>query len=193
MWYLIRGVPKEQCETIWSHGIRTCNACIAVIDGTPERVENKLTFPIKWLTHDWVEWDEKDFTPHCGICHEEKKRLEKESLQRLRERLWWDFSRILDITEEYLDWSWRDDKELFYVDKTRAWGWWLNYEALWFTWMDNFHPYTLERLASSKYHTRIYKILLEREFISIDFFTQYFTLLRLAGDYEKFRKQFTQI
>lgn len=187
--FIFRGVSIDECETIWLHWLRTCNASIAVIEWTPHRVVNHDTFPIKCLTHDWVEWDEEDYTPHCDISPQEKKRLEKESLLRLRLKLWSRFSAILDLTEEYLDWTWDDNDELFLIDKALAGVWWLDYERLWYTWMDDFHPYALERLQTSKYHTRVYEILLEKEFKTVDYFTQYFTLLRLAGDYEKFREK----
>jgi len=74
-------------------------------------------------------------------------------------------------------------------DKIVAWVWALEYEKLWF-WkqMANFHPRILGILEKDSYLKNIYKVLLEREFKHFDFFMQYYILLQLAWNYEKYRE-----
>jgi len=188
-WYKKRWIPLDVCENDWEHCKRATQACISHLIWSPERISDRKWFPLMWFWHDWVEWDIPDYTPSCNISSEDKKRLEWESLGRLRRKLWSKYSPVLDKAQEYLDWLTGDSEEMFYIDKSLAWIWGLEYERQWFEWMEDFHPYALDKLSWDDFHTRVYQILLEREFQSIDFFTQYFLLLRLSWDRNSFRRE----
>jgi len=187
--YEKRWIPLSICENDWQHSKRATRACVAHIIWSPERVQNHKTFPLMGFWHDWVEWekDMPDYTPACDITKQEKHRLESEVLIRLRWYLWEKYIRILDATQQYLDQSTDDAREMYYIDKSLAWVWWLEYERLWFKNMDDFHPYALHELSLDTYHTHIYQTLLERSFSDVDYFAQYFCLLKNAWDIDKFR------
>lgn len=190
-WYLDRWIPAEECENDWQHTKRATQACVSHLIWSPDRIQDRKGFPMMGFWHELVEWepDMKDYTPHCNITSTKKHRLESEVLQRLRLWLPKRYSLLLDKTWEYLDQKKPDAKEFFYIDKSLAWVGGLEYERQWFEGMDDFHPYALDRLSTDTYHTRMYEILLEKEFSAVNFFTQYNILLRLTWDYEAFRRE----
>lgn len=189
--YRKRWIPTEICENDWEHSKRTTQACVAHVIWSPDRIVDKKWFPLMGFGHDWTEWKEDmpDYTPACDITPKEKQRLEAWNLVELRQILWPKYFRILDKVEEKQDWKTQDARELTYIDKALAGVWGLEYERLWYSWMDDFHPYALEKLSTSRYHTRIYEILLERDFQHVDYFTQYRLLLLLGWDYNEFRRK----
>lgn len=190
-WYLDRWIPNEICEDDWMHTKRATQACVSHLLWSPERIEDKKNFPLMGFWHELVEWEPgmKDYTPYSNITPEEKHRLESEVLHRLRQWLWSRYSRLLDKTWEYLEQKTSDSREFFYIDKSLAGVWGLEYERQWFTWLEDFHPYALDKLSADELHTRIYEILLEREFQNVDYFTQYFLLLRFSWDRDRFRRE----
>jgi hypothetical protein len=186
-WYKKRWIPLDICENDWEHTKWSTKACVAHLAWSPWKIEDKKWFPIMWLWHELVEWepDMHDYTPWCNITPEEKHRLEAGVLNRLRTNLSEKYSKILDKTEEYLDWKTSDAQEFFYIDKALAWVWALEYERLWHTWLDEFHPYALSKLSDDNLHHWIYKTLLEREFDK-NFYQQYLLLLRVAWNRDEF-------
>lgn len=185
--YKKRWIPLNVCENDWEHTKWSTKACIAHLVWSPERIQDKKWFPLMWLWHELVEWepDMQDYTPLCDITPEEKHRLEKGVLDRLRISLPERYSQILDKTGEYLDWTTPDAREFFYIDKTLAGVWALEYERQWYPWMEDFHPYALDKLSDDELHTQIYNILLERQF-NLSFYQQYLLLLQVAWDRDKF-------
>lgn len=109
-----------------------------------------------WFWHDWVEYDVPDFTASSPIISQEKLRLESESLERLRTSLWQRYTKILDKTWEYLELETSDSREFSYIDRTLAGVWALEYERWGYPWMQDFHPYALDKLSSDDFHTHIY-------------------------------------
>ena len=185
--YKKRWIPLDVCENDWEHTKWATKACVAHLVWSPERIQDRKWFPFMWLWHELVEWepDMQDYTPSCDITPEEKHRLESGVLDRLRISLPERYSRILDKTGEYLDWNTSDAREFFYIDKTLAGVWALEYERQWYPWMEDFHPYALDKLSDDELHTQIYNILLERQF-NLSFYQQYLLLLQVAWDRDKF-------
>ncbi len=190
-WYLMRWVPLIFCETVWEHCLRLERTCDAVLEWTPERVENPIRF--KWMAryHDLPEYPPEvpDITPYCNFTKLDKKTIELWVIQRVKLILWPKWSEVVSLLEEYSDHKTNDSKEITFHDKILAWVWWLEYEKIGFKdKMADFHPRILWILEKDAYLKNIYEILLEREFWSIDYFVQYYMLLQLAWDYEKYRE-----
>ena len=135
--------------------------------------------------HDWPECRMPDYTPHCDISPEDKSTQESAILLELREFLWEKYHRILDKVWEYQLKESNDAKECSYIDKCLAGVWALEYKRLGYPGMDDFHPYVLNKIKESDYHTHLYKTLLDSKF-DIDFFYQYELLLKLWWDRKKF-------
>lgn len=147
-----------------------------------------------WRYHDILEYDMPDITPHCGVSDEEKLKMELNVLSKIETILWEGWTEILNWVKEYLEQKSTDSKILTLLDKTDAWIKALEYEKIWFKkWVSHFHPYVLEKLKNNEMLSNIYKILLEREFKSLNSHFQYFTLLQLAWDYELFRNKMKQL
>ncbi len=187
-WYRKRWIPLSHCESIWLHWKRATKASVALVIWAPDRIVDKEGFPLMWLWHDWTENDMRDYTPSCNITPEEKFKLEAESISRLRKHLWSRYEKIIKKSEEYLEWKTQDAKEMFYIDKALAWIGALEYERQWFNPMNDFHPYALEKLSWSNFHKNIYTTLLQKQFNHVDFFTQYFLLLKLSWNIDDFKQ-----
>ena len=183
-------VPLNLCESVLEHSLNVERACNSLIIWNSHTIYNKETFPDMWKYHDILEYDMPDITPHCWISNEEKLKMELEVLSNVEIILWDEWKNTVDLIKEYLNQESDDSKLLTLLDKTDAWVKALEYEKLWFTkWVSQFHPYVLDKLSDDKKLKDIYSILLEREFSSLNYHFQYFTLLELWWDYEKFRNK----
>lgn len=182
-------IPLIHCESVLEHSFNVERWAEATVTWGFLKIDNKITFPIKWKVHDILECDMLDVTPHCWISDIEKLEMELEVLYKLRILLWKEWKSTLDLVEEYVYQKTDDSKLLTLLDKMDAWVKALEYEKIWFKkWVAQFHPYVLDKLSENKKLKDIYNILLEREFTSLNYHFQYFTLLQLWWDYDVFRK-----
>jgi len=94
------------------------------------------------------------------------------------------------LLREYIEQKTNDSKKMFLLDKIDAGIRAIDYEKIWFKkQVADFHPYTKEKIAHDPYFTKIYEIMLEREFPHIPAHLQYFMLLEMAWDYNKWRER----
>ena len=181
-------IPLLICESVMEHSLNVERACKSVIAWNFLNIDNIERFPDMWKYHDVLEYDMPDITPHCWISNGEKLKLELGVLSNIEIILWDEWKNTVDLIKEYLNQETNDSKLLTLLDKMDAWVKALEYETLWFTkWVAQFHPYVLEKLYDNEKLKNIYNILLEREFSNLNYHFQYFTLLQLWWDYEKFR------
>lgn len=187
-------IPLILCESVLEHSLNVERACKALIIWDFQKIDNKISFSDMWKYHDILEYDMPDITPHCWISNEEKLKMELNVLSNVKNILWNEWNKTIDLIQEYLNQKTNDSKLLTLLDKTDAWIKALEYEKLWFkNRVKHFHPYVLEKLNENEKLKTIYQILLEREFSSLNFHFQYFTLLELSWDYDKFRNKMINI
>lgn len=186
------GIPDIFAESVLEHCMNVKNAAEAVIKWIPKLIIDHARFPIMWKVHDMPEWHGilPDITPHCNYTKEQMQILERYAVLYIEQVLWEKWKEIVSLLNEYIEQKTPDSKNLFYIDKIDAWIKALDYEKLWYkkqVWV--FHPYTLDKISESKYFTKIYEIMLEREFPNIPTHFKYFMLLELAWDYDKWREK----
>lgn len=182
-------IPLILCESVTEHYLNVERACKSIIIWDFQIIEDKWRFPDMWKYHDTLEYDMLDITPHCWISNEDKLKMELAVLSKVKIILWDEWSYIYSLIKEYVNQETHDSKLLTLLDKIDAWVKALEYEKLWFkNQVAQFHPYVLDKLNWNNELDNIYRILLEREFWNINYHFQYFTLLQLAWNYEKYRE-----
>ena len=190
------GIPSIYAETVLEHCMNVKNAADALIIGSPDLIENKQDFPTMWKVHDMPEGHGilPDITPHCKYTKEQQAILEKYALLYIEHTLWEKWKRETQLLREYIEQETPDSINMFYLDKIDAWIKWLDYEKLWFKkQVSAFHPYTIDKISKSEYFTKIYEILLEREFSNLPAHFLYFMLLEMSGNYDEWRYRIKSI
>lgn len=183
-------IPHHLAESISTHSLNTQTAAMSVIQWTPDRVQNSETFPRMMKLHDLPEyhWILPDITPHDNYTKDQKLILELYAKLEI-ERIFWDiWSKDVALISRYIDQSDSDAIEWRKLDISDSWVKALSYEQIWFK--DNiahFHPWVQKALSDDSYYSKLYEILLEREYSNIDHHHQFNTLLQLAWDYDEYR------
>ena len=187
-------IPLILCESVLEHSLNVERACKSLIIWNPKIINKLKNFSDMWKYHDILEYDMPDITPHCWISNEKKLEMELEVLSKIKKILSIEGVNIIPLVTEYLEQNTNDSKLLTLLDKADAWVKALEYEKLWFKkWVSQFHPYVLEKLKWNTELEKIYRILLQREFPSINYHYQYFTLLQLWWDYNIFKKTMSSL
>lgn len=190
-WFVKRWIPKKYQESILTHCNNVKIACISIIESNIPIIKNPVRFIQMWGYHDYIEWWENpDITPSCWYSDEEKLNIELSSVSDIEDMLGWWWKYLWWILREYILQNTPDSKFLTLLDKLDPGIRCLEYEKLWF-WdlINDFEAYILKKLENNEYLLNIYKILLEREFQDINYFYQYFLLLKLWWNKEKFRQE----
>ena len=190
------GIPLHLAESVLEHSMNVKNAADSVILWTPEIVIVPANFPIMWKVHDMPEWHRilPDITPHCPYNSAQKAVLEKYAVLYIEVVLKKAWELETKLLREYIEQKTPDSKIMHIIDKIDAWIKALDYEKIWFKkQVADFHPYTKEKIAHNPYFSRIYEIMLEREFKTIPSHLQYFMLLEMAWNYDKWRKRMTEV
>lgn len=189
-------IPYHLAESISTHSLNTQTSAISVIEWTPDRVEKVEDFPRMMKLHDLPEyhWILPDITPHDNYTKEQKIILELYAKLEI-ERVFWDtWSSDVKLISRYIDQDKPDAIEWRKLDISDSGVKALSYEQLWFK--DNvahFHPWVLKALKDDSYYTKLYEILLEREYPTIDHHHQFNTLLMLGWDYDEYRNRMNDI
>ncbi len=191
-WWLDRNVSKDIAETVLQHINKCVKAAHIFAIRHPEYIE-----ALELLRyHDTPEWQEEDYTPG-QISKEEKYRREKAVMERLIHKgplggkaydLWMRFETSNDevvlVAHDF--------------DKIDAWVQALEYEVrgVWnidgeWKKMSDFFEYTLSRITNPILK-RIYEILLEKRYPQINYYDQYFFLLKCDGDMELYKQHMEQ-
>jgi len=189
-------IPYIFAESVLEHSMNVKNAAEAVIKGTPEMIEVPENFPLMWKVHDMPEWHGilPDITPLCNYTKAQKDVLEKYAILYLEQVLWEKWKKETQLLREFVEQKTHDSKIMFYLDKIDTWVKWLDYEKLGYKkQISPFHQNALKYISESAYFTNIYNILLEREFKNMPAHFQYFMLLEMAGDYDKWRYAMSSI
>jgi len=186
------GIPHIYAETVLEHSLNLKTAAEAVITWTPEIITDTSSFPTMWKVHDMPESFQvlPDITPHDTYTKHQKQILEKYAVLFIETVLWDQGQKEVSLLREYIDQETVDAKNMHILDKIDAWIKALDYEKLGFKKeVSLFHPYTQEKISHHKYFTKIYEIMLEREFSHLPAHFQYFMLLEFAWDYDRWRKE----
>ena len=195
-WWVLRGIPNIYVESVLEHCMNVKNAADAVIIGTPELVEVHENFSIMWKVHDMPEWHGilPDITPHCKYTKEQQSTLEKYALLCIEHVIWEKWKKEIQLLREYIEQVTPDSKTMFYLDKIDAWVKAFDYEKLgYWKQVSEFHPYNLDKIKQSEYFTKVYEILLEREYKNLPAHFGYFMLLEMAWNYEEWRYRINSI
>lgn len=137
------------------------------------------------LYHDFAEHKEKDYTPG-EISKEEKYVRERVVMETVRDS--YGFSNGQEMYDLWVEFEARETPEakiLFQLDKLDAAVQALEYEKIGHSSVTDFYPDTLQKLTDPTLK-KIFEILLRKEFSHVSFYEQYFLLLELNGDEEKF-------
>ncbi|MDD2871035.1 MAG: HD domain-containing protein [Candidatus Gracilibacteria bacterium] len=190
------GIPSIYAESVLEHCMNVKNGADALIIGTPNLVQVPQNFPIMGKVHDMPEGHGvlPDITPHCKYTNEQREILEKYAVLYIEYVLGQKGNIETQLLREYIEQKTPDSKTMFYLDKIDAGVKALDYEKLGFKkQVSIFHPYTIDKISESDYFTKIYSILLEREFKYLPSHFQYFMLLEMAGNYDEWRYRIKQL
>lgn len=189
-------IPRHLAESISTHSIHTQTAAESLIAWTPKRVQDHANFPRMMKLHDLPEYHGilPDITPHDDYTKDQKIILELYAKLEIERILWNPWREDTLLISDYIDQETPDSKEWRKQDIADSWVQALKYEQLWFR--DNvahFHPWVSNALKNDSYYTRLYEILLEREYPNIDHHHQFNTLLQVAWDYNEYRDRMNDI
>lgn len=136
--------------------------------------------------HDLAEYSEEDYAPG-QISLEEKHQRERAVIELLRDKLWRG-QEIYDIWVEFEEGATLEAILMVQLDKLDAAIQALEYEKQWFERVVDFYPYAQARLTHPVLKNT-FEILLRKNFPEVDFYEQYFLLLELQGDEERFYQE----
>lgn len=183
-----RNVAKDIAETVWEHSKKVAKA--AWIYGV-HFSDIDLDKLIKiWKIHDLAEYKEKDYTPG-EISKDEKYKREKAVIISLKDKMWLEeWTALWDLWDEYEKQETKEAQIIKWLDKMDAAVQAIEYEKKWYKNMIDFYDDTLGKLKDPTL-IKILNILLKNKFvIDVDIYEQYFFLLKVNWDEEKYNKMF---
>ena len=138
--WLIRGVPRDQCESVWNHSLNTARASWAY-------TQDPSLF-LMMIIHDGAEPIVGDITPYDNVNPAEKSRLETEAMKRITFSLPYG-SRLMELWLEYEAGTTQRAKTGKQLDKLDAVVQALIYESKGFE-VSEFYDYTREGLINPR-------------------------------------------
>lgn len=186
-WWIRRWISKDIAETVLQHMWKVATAASIYWKNKPKYNYKKLVY--MWFVHDIVEYKAPDLTPHDPNYHQ-RFSIEKIVIDELPSLIkWGDFIRELWL--EFEEWVSEEAILIFQLDKFDAIVQAFEYEKQWYDVWDFFEG--LWKHLKDPVLKNIYSILLKRKYQHISTYEQYFYLLEVDGDEEKYDRKFWNI
>lgn len=185
-WWIDRWVAESIAETVLEHINKVVKAASILWRKRKTLIFDRIINIARY--HDTAEYKEKDYVP-WEIEKSEKHNREKIVMLELKEKCnnkQWD--KIFNYRIEHESQASEESKLVHQLDKIDAAVQALCYEKIWYDRMTDFYPYTRDRIIDPIL-LNIFDILMKKEFMLIDPYIQYFSLLECEGDEKVFREK----
>ena len=189
-WRIDRWVAESIAETVLEHINKVVKSASILWRKRKTLVFDRIVNIARY--HDTPEYKEKDYIP-WEIDKFKKHNREKIVMLELKEKCnnkQWD--KVFGYRIEHELQESEESKLVHQLDKIDAAIQSLSYQRQGYDRMDEFFPYTRDRITDPIL-LKIFDILMKKEFIDIDPYTQYFSLLEYEGNEELFKEKMNSL